>query len=318
MKKVKLLFLNIILISAITLSSTQGQIILKKNKWIPGQSLNVLFMNGSKEEKLLFKRATLIWARYVNLNFVFHSVSSQSKKLNSKFEKNTIRVKFNKNEGNFSPLGNRFNMNSSGRIPYLNIKESSEQKIRFVSKSAHEIGHALGLMHEHQHPDLSFYKDEEEMMQICRYQFMLDISKPEELSICKTNLTGITYEEAQEHGIGLSRFDQESIMLYSDISNTHKGFFDTRISLADKAFVAREYPHEKKLSMTEIESLHKADNEEEDKWILNEYNQDGCVLINEDNDLFLTKKTETGLIKVRMNSTSTIDNYFSACIRSLK
>ncbi len=85
MKRAKCLILRIILISFIALASVQGQIILKKNKWAPGQSLNVLFMNGSLDEKFLFKRAIEIWAKYVNLKFEFHSTLEQGGKLNSKY-----------------------------------------------------------------------------------------------------------------------------------------------------------------------------------------------------------------------------------------
>ncbi|PIK15759.1 M12 family metallopeptidase [Halobacteriovorax sp. JY17] len=318
MKRAKFLILRIILISFMALASVQGQIILKKNKWAPGQSLNVLFMNGSLEEKFLFKRAIEIWAKYVNLKFEFHSTLEQGGKLNSKFKTNTIRVKFNKDEGNFSPLGNRFNINSTDSISYLNIKESPDQKIKFISKSAHEIGHALGLMHEHQHPDLIFYKDEDEMIQICRYQFLLDVEKPENLKICKINLTGITHEEAREYGMGLSDFDQQSIMLYSDISNTTKGFFDTSVSLADKTFIAREYPHEEELEIEVVGRMHISDTQEEREWILKEYKQNDCALISEGDHLYLTKQTRDRSVKVRMTAMSAIDNYFTACVRNSK
>lgn len=318
MQKAKTIFINIILLYTLVLSSSHGQIIRLENKWSPGQQINILFMNGNSEEKRLFKRATNIWAKYVNLEFKFNTLIKHNVELDPAFRTNTIRVKFNKDEGNFSPLGNRFNIKHSDRISYLNIKESPGQKIRFVSKASHELGHALGLMHEHQHPEVNFYRNEEEMLQICRYIFMLDINNPVEMNVCKTNLSGISYEEAEQNGIRVSDFDQQSIMLYTDLANTNKGFFDTRISLTDKDFIAREYPHRRSLSIEEIETMHRADNREEINWALKEYDQGDCSLVSEGNNLYLKKQSESNQIKVKVSAMSLIDNYFTACIRSLE
>ncbi|GEM_PF-6274655 len=318
MKRIKSLFLSILLIGMVSLNSVQGQIILVKNKWESGQTLNILFMNGDIEEKKLFKRAVGLWSKYVNLDFQFHSLSNEEDSIASEFKINTIRVKFNKEEGNFSPLGNNFNLGRFDKVSYLNIKEDANQKIKFISKSAHELGHALGLMHEHQHPDLKYYSSEEEMINICKYLFMLNINKPEELKKCKVNLTGITHAEAVEYGMQLASFDPHSIMLYSDISNTNKGLNDMSISLGDKFFISSEYPFEEALTLKEVKRMHSDDIMDERQWILAQYQKDECVMIEENDNLFLTKQTDARLIKIKILAMSSIDAYFSACTRSLK
>ncbi len=291
-----------------------SQIILQDQKWENGQTIKILFMDGTEAHHKLFKKAVGIWAPYVNLKFEFHELDPDYSIFPLKYRRNTIRVQFDSEERSNSRIGTSYNLWPFEEITHLNIEHSPLQKVKFVGTSVHEMGHALGLLHEHQHPDARNGQSEEELLGVCQFVFFLDISTESGLRQCKVNLAGIPEEDIVEYNMDLSDFDQQSVMLYDGIVGL-KGFFNVSLSLNDKLFIAKHYPFDDPLTKEEIEKMHQQDREVEMSWMLNEYNANNCKLVLKDDKIYMEKTRGSRVISVLMKDQRGIDNYFPACSR---
>jgi len=107
--------------------------------------LRVRFLEGSNYVQEKVKQYAQEWSRHANITFEF--VDS---------EPSDIRISFDSESGSWSYVGQNNRYISSQRAT-MNFGwfDSRTSEAEFRRTTLHEFGHALGLSHEHQHPEVN-------------------------------------------------------------------------------------------------------------------------------------------------------------------
>lgn len=288
-----------------------NQIIQKESKWKSSDEISVLFLDDDQEKIELFKMAISQWQKYINLKI---SLYFSKRELSSR--KNIIRVSFNEKEGrNYSAIGTDFNDGFFAK-KRLNIAVVKESRIKFYQTSLHEFGHALGLLHEHQHPNAYDGVSDDQLKKICSMMYFIDVTDEHELGRCLYNIAPL---ENNEKKYSISDYDVYSVMHYENAAR--KSEFPVQkhamgLSLEDKVFIANQYPKAQPLDLEEIKIMHKLDREDDLNWILESYQSEHCKLEKVDDDLYLTKITLESSKTIKLPSVSHLDSWFDACNRA--
>lgn len=202
--------------------------------WLNGSTLQVRFINGTEAQRAIVKEQAGWWTQYANLKFDFNQ-SPQA----------DVRISFNPADGAWSYIGT-----DCKSIP----SDQPTMNLGFLSggTAAHEFGHSLGLLHEHQSPKGGIIWNKEQVIK--------DLSAPPNLWDEATIFHNI-FDKYKADQINGTEFDPQSIMLYSfPASWTMNGVeqhANAILSQMDKAFIAsaKMYPHGKPTAATATELL---------------------------------------------------------------
>ena len=123
------------------------------------------------------------------------------------------------------------------RGPTMRLGIGPKSKARDIRRATlHEFGHALGLVHEHQHPD-NHIKWNKQVV----YRDLFPWSKKE--------VRRQVFDQYKPSEVQTSAFDPDSIMIYRIPPEWTYGTFstrwNTRLSRSDKSFIREMYPEEK-------------------------------------------------------------------------
>lgn len=201
-------------------------------RWLPAHgstpgtgvvTLNVHFMNGTQAQQRRVKQIASEWLREgleQRVRFVFGTTRRGSH----------IRIRFDPQGPNSSEVGAKARAVPESR-PTMRLAETSRRVV------LHEFGHALGLRHEHHHPQVGIVWNRRAVIADLRSR---GIANPE--SWAENNLfTRFT----ESHSCGGSAFDRNSVMLYPvDRTWTRNGFssgFNENISTGDRRCLVRVY-----------------------------------------------------------------------------
>lgn len=196
----------------------------KKNKfWAPGQRIRVRFLNGSATlQNKVFAYAQQ-WESYANVDFV--RVSSGTAE---------IRVAFDR-DGHWSYLGKE-NLSIPANRKTMNLEfNEGTPDVEVRRTTLHEFGHALGLMHEHQHPmnNIPWNKS-------AAYAFYQKTQGWSRKEVDDNVLNKNTWESSQH-----TDFDAKSIMEYPVPQELTLGNYEigwnTTLSSNDKYFIGQVY-----------------------------------------------------------------------------
>lgn len=199
---------------------------VKAKQWVNGTTITVGLNGGSsfiKNKVIQFARQ---WENYANIKFSFANNDRKAQ----------IRVSF-ASGGSWSYIGTDAGLIKGGKAT-MNFGwfDGSTPDEEFSRTVIHEFGHALGLIHEHQHPLADIPWDKPKVYEYYKQTQgwsaqQVDVNLFQKYSTSQTNY---------------SLYDQASIMHYPveeelTIGNFSVGW-NTALSPVDKSFIATVYP----------------------------------------------------------------------------
>ena len=204
-------------------------------KWSPGQTIKVKFLNGSARLQNKVKEIAAVWQKYGNINFQY--VTSGNAEIRINFDDTKVYY--------YTSIGNGGHINDPAAeqrektmqlgFDYENVEDDEIRRVVL-----HEFGHALGFVHEHLQAEFDIPWDYAAV--ICDYS-KAGTDDNWEIADIKANVFD-KYEKTQTN---YDKPDIHSIMQYS-ISNKHTiGDFaingNYELSAKDKSTAATWYPY---------------------------------------------------------------------------
>jgi hypothetical protein len=195
-------------------------ILLKAKKWQPGEILDVQFMGGTAQQQANVQVAAREIEQYANISFRF-----------SGSLKSIIRISFVPQLGAWSMIGT-----DARGVP----RHEATLNLGFEQPGVaiHELGHALGCLHEHQSPF-------GEPIRWNEAEVIRDLSGPPNRWDIETIRRNV-FEQYSRDQLNGSVLDPLSIWMYPIPARwTTNGFSTTPnpvLSLLDKQWLAKEYP----------------------------------------------------------------------------
>lgn len=118
--------------------------------WSPGQTVTVSFIGGSDFVRQKVTEYAKQWEQYANLTFEFVPNNGM------------LRVSFIAGAGSYSYIGSSaLTINQNLETMNFGWFDDNTDDEEFSRTVLHEFGHALGLIHEHQHPEVTLDWDQE-------------------------------------------------------------------------------------------------------------------------------------------------------------
>ena len=198
--------------------------------WERGRILRVSFLDGHPSVRLKVEDIALQWSRFAGIKFDFGSYHDAE-----------IRISF-KQRGSWSYVGTDalsiLISEPTMNFGWLTPNSAQEEYNRVV---AHEFGHALGCIHEHQNPAGNIPWDKEAV-------YAYYAGPPNYWS--RDQVDHNLFAKYSRDITQFSKFDKESIMLYP-VPNEHTiGDFEVglngELSAMDKEFIGVLYPFDTK------------------------------------------------------------------------
>jgi serralysin len=200
--------------------------LLSGERWDPRSAITIGFLDGTPALHRRVERVAKEWTArgLANLSLVFDSARPAK----------DIRISFTR-PGSWSVIGA-----SCGRVgasqPTMNFGWLTEATDELILRRVvlHEFGHALGLVHEHQHPGAAIQWDRDA------------VYRDLEPGWSRAQIDKNIFDAYASHETNSSRFDASSIMLYPIKKGwTVDGFssqLNTQLSTVDMEFIAECYP----------------------------------------------------------------------------
>lgn len=200
---------------------------ISSNVWSNGSTLKVKFIGGTSYVRQKVMQYANEWSDYANITFDFVTDGAAD-----------IRISF-KEGGSYSYIGSyATQVPSDEETMNFGWFNNNTSDTEFSRTTIHEFGHALGLIHEHQHPEVTIPWDKPKV-----YEYYGGPPNNWSKEQVDHNLFA-TYSASQTQ---YSAYDPQSIMHYAIDNALTIGDFEvgwnTVLSATDKAFIADLYPN---------------------------------------------------------------------------
>lgn len=199
---------------------------ITNKKWSNGRTIKVAFMDGNSFVKNKVMQFAKVWEQYANLKFDFGNHQDAD-----------IRISF-RYSGSWSYVGTDC-LSVPRNQPTMNFGwfDNNTPDEEFSRTTIHEFGHAIGCIHEHQHPehDIPWNK-----------QAVYDYYGGPPNNWSRSDIDSNIFQKYSKTQTQYSEFDKNSIMMYAidnrlTIGNYAVGW-NTQLSENDKNFARTAYP----------------------------------------------------------------------------
>lgn len=204
----------------------------KARLWKTGSTLGIGFLSGSEKLRARVFEAASRWTGEGGgtANLKFERVSDATRA--------DIRIAFDANGGSWSVIGTDARLVPS-TDPTMNLGWATEKTpaSEFDSVVLHEFGHAIGLLHEHNHPELRLKWKKDVVY--------ADLGAPPN-GWSKADVDYNVFEQYPLSRVLISKPDLVSIMIYTIPARWLDGQPaikpSDRLSAGDRAFIQTIYP----------------------------------------------------------------------------
>jgi hypothetical protein len=194
-------------------------------RWEPGKVLSLSFLDGDQAVQQRVAQVAEGWLEHANLRFDFGA-----------HQRPDIRISFAQVGSSWSYVGTDAKLIEQGRATmnfgWLTPATPADEYDRVV---LHEFGHAVGLVHEHQHPEGGIPWDEPRVYEWYGRQ-----------GWSREDVDRNVFRVHDRDTTNFSEFDEESIMLYSVPEELTVGDYaigwNRSLSELDRSFIAQHYP----------------------------------------------------------------------------
>ena len=202
--------------------------LVKDARWGEGFNLRIRFLGGDTALQEKVKQYANEWRQHANILFTWVKEGTAD-----------VRVAFERTFASWSQVGREALKKTDQNIPTMNFgwfdENTSDQEIRRVV--LHEFGHALGCIHEHQHPENGIQWDTEKVYAYYKQQYGWDRAR-----VDRNVLNAYSADLLKATG----QLDPDSIMLYPVdarlTNNTFSSGWNNDLSALDKKFIKSMYP----------------------------------------------------------------------------
>jgi serralysin len=192
----------------------------------PKRSLTVHFLQGDPVVEKRVEKAAKEWTQYSGIAFVFGDFPDAA----------DIRITFNPDSGSWSYVGScQSNLRAAEATMNFGWLTPDTDDTEYQRVVLHEFGHALGLLHEHQHPAANIPWNRQAVYEYYKRTQGWDEAKVDQSIFLK-------YSEAETNH---TAYDPQSIMEYAIPKElTLNGFeigWNYDLSDQDKEFIRQLY-----------------------------------------------------------------------------
>ncbi len=205
--------------------------VLYAKLWKPGRALRVRFLDtpGPRVAERIEHHAHA-WEQHANVRFEFVRSGDAD-----------IRITLDRNDGSWSYLGTDAKLIPVGQatMNYGWFEEDTEDS-EFSRTVLHEFGHALGAIHEHNHPRNGIKWNKPVV-----YAYYAETQ-----GWSKTEVDEQVFERYQLSRLNATKYDPKSIMHYAIpaellLSSGKPVGWNRLLSASDKTFIRKQYPRPK-------------------------------------------------------------------------